>query len=100
MSCEPAIPFRCANAGVNQVASDEHVATALRAFADALIQGWRNGGTSGGSLSEEHERRNRLKGLSERVQAMAKCRGHKRYHHCRRKRIYSATACKLAHQLI
>jgi hypothetical protein len=53
--------------------ADEHVATALRAFADALIQGSRNNGTSGGPLSEEQkvERRKRLRGLSDRVQAIA-----------------------------
>ena len=55
------------------MASDEHVATALRAFADALMQGTRNGGAGGGALSEEQkiERRKGLKGLSERVQARA-----------------------------
>jgi hypothetical protein len=55
------------------MASDEQVATALRAFADALMQSSRNSGTSGGPLSEEQKvkRRNRLKSLSERVQAMA-----------------------------
>jgi hypothetical protein len=45
----------------------------LRAFAEALMQGWRNTGASGGPISDEQkvERRKRLKGLSDRVQAMA-----------------------------
>jgi hypothetical protein len=50
-----------------------NVATALKAFADALMQGWRNSGASGGPISDEQkvERRKRLKDLSDRVQAMA-----------------------------
>jgi hypothetical protein len=56
------------------MASDEHVATALRAFADVLMRCSRNGsGKDDGTLSEEQrvERGKQLKGLSERVQAMA-----------------------------
>jgi hypothetical protein len=57
----------------NEMASDEHVATALRAFADTLMQGSRDSGTSGGPLSEEQkvERRKSLKALSELVYPMA-----------------------------
>src|SRR5262245_40638244 len=55
------------------MASDEHVATALKEFARAILQGSRNGAADGGALSEERqgERRKQLKGLSERVEAMA-----------------------------
>jgi hypothetical protein len=54
------------------MASDEHVATALRAFAKALLQGLRNGAANGGPPSQqERERGKQLKVLSERVEAMA-----------------------------
>ena len=54
------------------MASDELVATALRAFAKALLQGLRNGAENGGLVSEqERVRGEQLKDLSERVQAMA-----------------------------
>jgi hypothetical protein len=56
----------------NEMASDEHVATALRAFAKALLQGLRNSTANGGPLSEQgRERGEQLKGLSDRVRAMA-----------------------------
>jgi len=55
------------------MASDEHVATALKEFARALLQGSRDGAANGDPLSEERqgERRQQLKGLSERVEAIA-----------------------------
>src|SRR6516164_4970143 len=56
----------------NDMASDELVATALRAFAKALLQGLHNGAENGGLVSEqERVRGEQLKDLSERVQAMA-----------------------------
>jgi hypothetical protein len=53
----------------NEMASDEHVATALRAFAKALLQGSR----VSGALSEEQEavRRKHLEGLSKSAQVLA-----------------------------
>jgi hypothetical protein len=55
------------------MASDEHVATALKEFATALLQGLRDGAANGDPLSQKRqgERLKQLKGLSERVQAMA-----------------------------
>jgi hypothetical protein len=55
------------------MASDEHVATALNAFAKALVQGSHVNLTTGSLLSEDQEavRRKRLHDLSARVQAMA-----------------------------
>ena len=57
------------------MASDEHVATALRELAKALLEGSRNSASAahGDSLPEEPDgdRRKRLKSLSEQVQAMA-----------------------------
>ena len=55
------------------MASDEHVATALKEFATALLQGSRDGAANGDPLSQKRqgERLKQLKGLSERVQAMA-----------------------------
>jgi hypothetical protein len=55
------------------MASDEHVTTALQAFAKALLQGARNRTPNGDPSFEEHkeERRQRLNGLSAQVQVMA-----------------------------
>src|SRR4029078_13519038 len=55
------------------MASDEHVAKALKDFGRALVQGSRDGAANGGPLSEERqgERRKQLKGLSARVETMA-----------------------------
>ena len=55
------------------MASDEHVAAALKEFATALLQGLRDGAANGDPLSQKRqgERLKQLKGLSERVQAMA-----------------------------
>ena len=57
------------------MASDEHVATALREFAKALLEGSLTSASAahGNSLPEEPDgdRHKRLKSLSEEVQAMA-----------------------------
>jgi hypothetical protein len=54
------------------MASDEHVATALRAIAKALLQGLRNSTANGYPLSEQERARGKqLKGLSERVETVA-----------------------------
>lgn len=55
------------------MASDEHVATALRAFAKALMQSSHANLTGDALLSKDQEavRRKRLQDLSARVQAMA-----------------------------
>jgi hypothetical protein len=105
------------------MASDEHVATALKEFATAHLQGSRDGAANDGPLSERRqgERDKQLKGLSERVEAMATDLSPATYlgfaavwteaqelgvevpseiTNGRRERIYAATACKLAHQLM
>jgi hypothetical protein len=51
------------------MASDEHVAAALRAFAKALLQGSRINAVTDGPLSAG--RREQLEGLSKRAQVMA-----------------------------
>jgi hypothetical protein len=55
------------------MASDEHVATALKEFARALLQSSRDGAANADPLSQKRqgERLKQLKGLSERVEVMA-----------------------------